>query len=69
MITTKKKQRGQRRRLNKIFEQIDRFKPYTNTSGKYEHFHAYFARFIDSKKNNGKVKTAFIKKWLSVYYG
>ena len=69
-MSERKKQRGQKRRLKKLFECIDRFEPYTHCNDVYEHFHvpiAFFidhTNFIDSAETNSKIKTAFIRKWI-----
>lgn len=60
----KKKQRGQHRKLNRMFGYIDDFVPFADTASVYEHFHVPSSPFIDSRQTSGKVKTAFCRKWL-----
>ena len=70
MMSEKKKQRGQKRRLKKLFECIDKFEPYTYCNNIYEHFHVpctFFidrTNFLDSANTSSKIKTAFIRKWI-----
>lgn len=59
-----KKIRGQRRKLNALFKNIDRIVPFCNTDGDCEHFHVPCSMFIQSPKTSGKIKTAFCQKWL-----
>jgi len=63
--STRKKQRGQKRKLGALLKYIDEFEAYKNIDEKYEHFHVPCScDFINSKKTSSKVKTAFCKKWL-----
>jgi hypothetical protein len=59
-----KKQRGQKRRLRALLENINRFVPFTDTGLPYEQFSVPCGRFISSPKTSGKVKTAFCRAWL-----
>lgn len=59
-----KKQRGQRRKLNALIENINQFAPFMDTNTPYEHFHVPCGQFISSSKTSAKVKTAFCKAWL-----
>lgn len=59
-----KKIRGQRRKLNTLFKNIDRIIPFRNTDSDYEHFHVPSSMFIQSPKTAGRIKTAFCQKWL-----
>lgn len=60
----RKKQRGQKRRLNKLLRSIDEIKPFKHTKGKFEHFHVPLSPFIEHPKTSGKIKNEFIKKWI-----
>ncbi len=64
-MSDRKKQRGQRRRLNVLLENICGFTPFQNTSSTYEHFHVPSNMFIEHKKTAGWIKTAFIRSWIS----
>ncbi|MBQ7834362.1 MAG: DUF3916 domain-containing protein [Ruminiclostridium sp.] len=59
-----KKQRGQKRKLKALLNNINQICPFQNTDYKYEHFHVPCGRFISSPKTSGKIKTAFCKAWL-----
>ena len=59
-----KKQRGQKRRFKALVKNIDRFKPFMDITGSYEHFHVPCGPFISSPKTSAKIKTAFCKAWL-----
>ena len=65
MKISKKKQRGQGRRLKKLFQRIDNFRPYTDVNQIYEHFHVPCTAFIDNTNTSSKIKTTFIKKWIA----
>ncbi|MDE5985621.1 MAG: DUF3916 domain-containing protein [Eubacterium sp.] len=60
----KKKQRGQQRKLKRMFGYIDDFTPFADIECGYEHFHVPSSQFIDSRQTSGKIKTAFCRKWL-----
>jgi hypothetical protein len=63
----RKKQRGQKRKLKSLLKEIDEFSRYELIFGKYDEFRVPCRQdFIDSNKTNGKIKTAFCKKWLEV---
>lgn len=64
MIFSRKKQRGQWRKLNTLIKNIDAFVPFKWTNESYEHFHVSSSPFISQLKTSGKVKTAFCEKWL-----
>ncbi len=59
-----KKVRGQRRKLNRLLNNIESIVPYQSTDFSYEHFHVPGGRWIESAKTSGKNKSTFIKKWL-----
>lgn len=59
-----KKQRGQKRKLKALLDNINQFSPFQETTDKYEKFLVPSDRFISSPKTYGKVKTAFCKAWL-----
>ena len=62
---SKKRQRGQTRKLNRLLKHIDGFQPFTDLSQPYEHFHVPCSNiFINSSKTYGNIKTAFICKWI-----
>lgn len=62
---SKKRQRGQRQKLNRLLEHIDEFMPFSELSQAYEHFHVPCSKiFINSPKIRGNIKTAFIRKWI-----
>ena len=65
-IYSRKKSRGQRRRLREDFDIIDKYYiPFEYTSEKYEHFNTPGDQFfLESPKTSGKVKTAFCRKWI-----
>ncbi len=60
-----KKQRGQKRRLKELLDNINQIQPFQNTECKCEHFHVPCGKFISSPKTSGKIKTAFCKVWLN----
>ncbi|MEO1769200.1 DUF3916 domain-containing protein [Candidatus Enterococcus ferrettii] len=60
----KKKQRGQRRKLEMLLKHIDDFTPFLETDCKYQHFHVPSSSFIDSQKTREKVKTEFCRAWI-----
>ena len=59
-----KKQRGQKRKIRVLLNNINQIYPFQNTDCEYEHFHVPLSRFISSSKTSGKIKTAFCKAWL-----
>ena len=59
-----KKSRGQARRLKLLLKNIDGFVAYEDTDCEFEHFHVPSNPWIEWPKTSGKIKTAFIKKWL-----
>lgn len=59
-----KKQRGQKRRLRGLLENINCFVPFADTGVPYEQFSVPCGQFISSPKTSGKVKTAFCRAWL-----
>lgn len=59
-----KKQRGQKRKLRVLLNNLNQISPFQNTDYKYEHFHVPFSQFISSPKTSGKIKTAFCKAWI-----
>lgn len=59
-----KKVRGQRKKLNRLLNNIESIVPYKNTDCIYEHFHVPDGPWIESTKTSGKIKTIFAKKWL-----
>ena len=59
-----KKQRGQKRKLKALFDNIHLIVPFEDTDVRYEHFHVPCGQFISSPKTSAKVKTAFCKAWL-----
>lgn len=64
-MTMRKKQRGQKRKLNALLKRIEALRPYTETNESYEHFHVPCAyTFINSPKTSGKVKSRFIRAWI-----
>ena len=59
------KQRGKKRKLQSLLNNIDGFVPFLETDEKYEHFHVPCSRsFIDGAKTRTKLKAQFLKKWL-----
>lgn len=60
----RKKQRGQKRRLNRMLRHIDEFVPFRDMDIEFEHFHVPCTPFIEATKTAGSVKTAFCRKWL-----
>lgn len=61
----KKRQRGQKQKLNTLLKEIDEFMPFSDLSQLYEHFHVPCSNiFINSPKTHGKIKTTFIRKWI-----
>jgi len=62
-----KKSRGQKRRLKLLLKNIDRFVPYEDCRDpdcEFEHFHVPSTPWIEMPKTSGRIKTAFIRKWL-----
>jgi hypothetical protein len=60
-----KKQRGQKRKLKSLLQEIDEFAPSECVPDKYCEFRVPCRQdFINSMKTSGKFKTAFCKKWL-----
>ena len=49
MDTIRKKQRGQNRKLKRMFDDIDKFQPDWNNDERYEHFHVPSDPFIESE--------------------
>ena len=65
MNYSKKKQRGQTRKLNRLLAHIDEFIPFSELSEAYEYFHVPCSNtFINSTKTRSNIKTAFIHKWI-----
>lgn len=60
----RKKQRGQLRKINTVFREIEKFEPFMKMDNEYEHFHFPGDFFIEVNKTSGKIKTAFCKKWI-----
>ena len=60
-----KKQRGQKRKLKALLNNINQICPFERKDNPYEHFHVPCAPFISSPKTSGKIKTAFCKAWLN----
>lgn len=60
-VMIRKKQRGQLRKINAVFREIEKFKPFMKTDKEYEHFHFPGDFFIEVNKTSGKIKTAFCK--------
>ena len=59
-----KKQRGQKRKVKALIDNIHLIVPFKDTDVRYEHFHVPGGQFISSPKTSAKVKTAFCKVWL-----
>ena len=59
-----KKQRGQKRKLNALLNNIEQVSPYKNTECQYECFRVPSDQFISSPKTYGKIKTKFCRAWL-----
>ncbi len=59
-----KKQRGQKRKLKALCNDINQINPFQNMDYQYEHFHVPCSQFISSPKTSSKIKTAFCKAWL-----
>lgn len=56
----RKKQRGQKRKLNKLLKRINQYSIEGNTDNTYEHFHVPCAsNFIDSAKTRKSIKQKF----------
>ncbi|MFR6100140.1 DUF3916 domain-containing protein [Longibaculum muris] len=62
---SRKKQRGQKRKLEKMFSYIDCFEPCWNQDVLYEHFHVPSDPFIERAKTSNQAKRSFYQKWLS----
>lgn len=62
--SSRKKQRGQRRKLNALFSRVENFNPFMQTNSKYEYLHVPSSIFIEHKKTYGKIKTEFCRKWI-----
>ncbi|MBE6752781.1 MAG: DUF3916 domain-containing protein [Ruminococcaceae bacterium] len=60
-----KKSRGQRRRLKRLLESIDRITPFQHTDRTQEHFHVPCDGWIGLPKTSGRAKTQFIRAWLA----
>lgn len=65
VIFDRKKQRGQRRRLKALLENMQAFVPFESVADAYEHFHVPSGPFIQSPKTSRKIKTAFCRGWLA----
>ena len=65
MDTIRKKQRGQNRKLKRMFDDIDKFQPDWNNDERYEHFHVPSDPFIESEKTTNQNKKKFYEKWLA----
>ena len=65
MDTIRKKQRGQNRKLKRMFDNIDKFQPDWNNDERYEHFHVPSDPFIESEKTTNQNKKKFYEKWLA----
>lgn len=65
MDTIRKKQRGQDRKLKRMFHDIDKFQPDWIDNERYEHFHVPSDPFIESEKTTNQNKKAFYEKWLA----
>ncbi len=59
-----KKQRGQKRKLKILLDNINQIVPFMNQSLQYENFYVPCDQFISSSKTSGKIKTAFCKAWI-----
>ena len=59
-----KKQRGQKRKLNTLLNNIEHISPYQNVECLYECFRVPSGRFISSPKTYGRIKTQFCRTWL-----
>ena len=59
-----KKQRGQKRKLKALLNNIEQIFPYQNTQCQYECFRTPSDQFISSPKTYGKIKTQFCRAWL-----
>ena len=61
----RKKQRGQKRKLNQLLKRINQFSLDGNTDDTYEHFHVPCASsFMDSLKTRRSIKRKFCQMWL-----
>lgn len=65
MHTERKKQRGQKRKLKRMFTIIDQWTPNWDSEEPYEHFHVPSDAFIQSKKTSNRNKKRFCEKWLA----
>ena len=59
-----KKERGQKRKLKELLNNINQICPFQNINYPYEHFHVPCSQFISSPKTSGRVKTEFCRAWL-----
>ncbi|MBR4029823.1 MAG: DUF3916 domain-containing protein [Clostridia bacterium] len=59
-----KKQRGQKRKLKALLNNINEIRPFQNIDCKYEHFHVPCGQFVSLPKTRGRVKTVYCKAWL-----
>ena len=59
-----KKQRGQKRKLKALLNNINLICPFQNTDLQYEHYHVPCSQFISSPKTSREIKNAFCKAWL-----
>ena len=64
MIMKYKKERGQKRKVKALLNNINQIYPFQNTDCKCEHFYVPSGQFISSPKTRGEIKTAFCKAWL-----
>ena len=62
----KRKQRGQTRKLYSLIQHTQDFLPFEDTSRGYDHFHVPCSQdFINSPKTSSRIKTEFIREWLT----
>ncbi|MBQ6569100.1 MAG: DUF3916 domain-containing protein [Clostridia bacterium] len=66
MKSSRAKQRGQRRKWNKLLAYVNEisYRAYLRTEQAFEHFHVPGDGFLDSLKTSGKIKTAFCREWI-----
>lgn len=60
----RKKQRGQKRRLKVLIDNMQYFTPFENVSWRYIKFGVPGDPFISLPKTSGKIKTEFCRAWL-----
>lgn len=58
------KTRGQKRKLNRLLNDINKIQPLFDYAGEYEHYHVPCGWWISEPKTSSTVKTEFCKKWL-----